>query len=512
MHAARVRALARRAVRLAQTRPWRYRYEVVAVLAIGHLLVLAAAGWAVAGAMALGLLLHDHAPALGLPLWIVWIPLAVVLGVLLRVMLPPRPEAPGVRLAREDAPLLFDRIADIAARVRAPMPDTVHLTAQLNAEVAEEPRVGLLPWYRRRLSVGLPLLEALAPDEIEAVLAHELAHLAPSTHPLASRVYRARRLWAQLLEDVRTGRSAAILLLPMLVHYVPRLQAWVTPLVRQAELDADRVSAEAVGATVAGRALCRLRLASASARETVWPALQSEVERRASPTPEAYRRFLAGLAAAATDPRAEEHLRLELALAAWDGDSHPSLDTRLAALSCAGAVPGSLERSAAEALLGADRSRWVERTAAQWCAREAEGWRSQHTLRTEQRARLATLDAAEAPLDWDDALARARLLDALDDPRRSEAWRALVERYPDEGPAWFGHGRELLRVGEEPEALAALERACVVDRNATLPVAEALHRYFLGQARTDEAETWRHRWEAAVREALCDLPGAAAAG
>jgi Zn-dependent protease with chaperone function len=47
-----------------------------------------------------------------------------------------------------------------------------------NASVVQIPRLGVFGWSRNYLTVGVPLLDAVTPEQFEAVLAHELGHLA----------------------------------------------------------------------------------------------------------------------------------------------------------------------------------------------------------------------------------------------------------------------------------------------------------------------------------------------
>jgi len=44
--------------------------------------------------------------------------------------------------------------------------------------VVQSPREGIVGWPRNYLLIGLPLMKTLSVDQFEAVLAHELGHVA----------------------------------------------------------------------------------------------------------------------------------------------------------------------------------------------------------------------------------------------------------------------------------------------------------------------------------------------
>jgi len=102
----------------------------------------------------------------------------------------PAPE--GIELTREGAPELFAAIGRIDAAVRGPSLAAVVLTDDLNAGVATVPRFLSFFGSRNYLVVGLPLLQAVRPDEFDAVLAHEFAHLSRRHGRLSLAVYPGR--------------------------------------------------------------------------------------------------------------------------------------------------------------------------------------------------------------------------------------------------------------------------------------------------------------------------------
>lgn len=75
----------------------------------------------------------------------------------------------GPALNQQNAPELLGTVAEVASALGVPVPQQIDLTSDLNASVGRRGR-------QTMLSLGLPLLYALGPQERVALIAHELAH------------------------------------------------------------------------------------------------------------------------------------------------------------------------------------------------------------------------------------------------------------------------------------------------------------------------------------------------
>ncbi|MEU1389684.1 MULTISPECIES: M48 family metallopeptidase [unclassified Nonomuraea] len=101
-------------------------------------------------------------------------------------------ELPGVPVGREHEPALWQAVEDLARRVRTAPPDEIRLVPEVNAAVSEDTRFLGLRATRRRMFIGLPLLQTLTVDEMRAVLGHELGHYSGAHTRLGAPVYRGR--------------------------------------------------------------------------------------------------------------------------------------------------------------------------------------------------------------------------------------------------------------------------------------------------------------------------------
>lgn len=97
---------------------------------------------------------------------------------LFRALNPRRAKPAGVPVTPTAQPELWDRVRRLAEAVGTRCPAEVRIGAEPVAEVSERSLFfGLVPG-RRSLLVGAPLLVALSEHQLDAVLAHELAHFA----------------------------------------------------------------------------------------------------------------------------------------------------------------------------------------------------------------------------------------------------------------------------------------------------------------------------------------------
>src|SRR4029078_11357063 len=105
-------------------------------------------------------------------------------------------------LSREQAPKLFAVLEEIRTALNCSPFHHVLLIGEHNAAVVQVPRLGVFGWHRNYLLIGLPLLQSLGPDEFKAVMAHEFAHSSRGHGSFGNWLYRMRRSWDQIFEQM----------------------------------------------------------------------------------------------------------------------------------------------------------------------------------------------------------------------------------------------------------------------------------------------------------------------
>ena len=475
---------------------------VVGMSGLG-LMVLAGAGIALlmTGGKALILLIK-----LGKLLVLLAIPLWLLLKSSMQALFVRLPAPEGRELGREEAPALYDAMDRMRERMKGPRFHHVLITDEVNAAVMQRPAFGLFGWPRNFLLLGLPLLEVLTPDEALAVVAHEYGHLAGSHGRFGAFIYRLRLTWGTVQAVtgqwpgwVGAGARKA------LGWYVPYFNAYTFVLARANEYQADRASADLVGADVAAHALKRVNLASPR-HERFMDDIAIRARDEAEPPVDLALRWATEAAQAPSAAQARDWLDLALQRLPMPQDTHPSLRDRLHALHVEAAElpPLTVRSSAAQSWLGAGLDKLREASARDWKARVQPGWREHYEQTQTRREELASLLSLEKP-DREQrrrcVLLREQLEPGFDTIAALAAFNA---EHVDDAIGVFHEGVARLEAGDET-GLILLERAMALDADCTGPACqhafsflaqrgdERAKRYVDRFQQREEVETQRHR-------------------
>ncbi len=488
-------------------RPQAYRRQVLRFALLGYGLLLGLVLAALGGLAWLGLQLGQGARPAG---WMVWLGLSC-LGLLwagLRGLQVPFEPPAGEALSAAEAPELFQALERMRAKLHGPRIDRLLISDDFNAAIVQQPLwLGLR--HRNHLVLGWPLLAALEPRRVMAVIAHEYGHLRGAHGKLSAWIYRTRLAWGRLWAHYREGGSLLGWLLGRFAAwYFPRFDALSFALARQDEYEADRMAARLLGAEVAAHALQEVALKAQWYEREFWPRwwrrARADSLRHSGIGP------YAGMGSVLQRPLAPEWaqaaLRRELRRLANFDDTHPVLKDRLASLGQPSAMP-PFSAGHALRLLGTARERIGQALDAHWWQQHRADWRrhGERLLALEQEARELAQRAAS--LDADEWLRWAEAMRALSDKDVSPWLERALQRSP-------GHAEALAQLAAlhapsgDPRVDAWLE--CLHEQHAERTwQAAMLARQWLEVAGSmavppARQRLWRERLAAAeARERVC---------
>ncbi len=484
-----VRALEQRARRY----PALYRTQVAAVAALGYAYVVGLLLLLIGLVVGLGYLaLYAGGGAILVKLLL---PIAALAYVLLRALWIHVPDLEGIPLPPDRFPALAATIERLRVRMDAPSFRRVLLDGDFNAAVAQRPRFGLIGPSVSDLVLGLPLMQALSPQEFEAVLSHELGHVSRQHGRFGHWIYRIRTTWSRLAGVVENsgGIGAALVLGRFLSWYAPFFSASSFVLARLDEYEADSAAVRVAGRSVVAAALVRIEILGRFHSERHWGRIAQEIT-GGGQIPQPHAGFVQRLTTQLEPAEAERWLAEALRRQTDYSHTHPCLSDRLRAIGIGGAPvpPPFPSESAATALLGPAVDALARDLDQRWQA-QVEPQLAQVLAEREAAARrLAELEAGAAPgaaAVWE----RVELLDRLGRTAEArERAEALLQAEPNHVRALFFVGQARL-AADEADGVVLLERAAALHPQAAPAAVALIFDYHWRHGRREEAEAARAR-------------------
>jgi Zn-dependent protease with chaperone function len=475
---------------------WRDNLRLVALVLEGYLYILLVLGLFVGSGAFLVWGIAGRRPLIGLVGLLVGVPVLLATVAAFRALRLESSSLDGIELERSEAPALYAMVEELRRRIRAPRIDRIVIGASVNATALQVHRV-LLFSPRNVLRLGYPLLVALPPEHLRAVVAHEVGHFSRAHGRFAAWVYGTRLAWVRLVQTLHARGNAPIWVYWINRFYLPRLDMTARAVSRSQEFTADRFAADVVGPRVAADALVAIDLLSRHHDDVFWPALEERLEG----DPERIRPY-ATIAAELSRwaPRDGTWVEEALRQAVDESDTHPTLARRLEALGQPARIPPPPERSAGEVYLGDRLAGLTQRLDEDWARRHGEAWRSRHEEVRGDRERLAALRALDAPT----AAERFEHGEVIERLEGADAALPLYRAAAEAGSAAarLEAGRVLLD-REEAEGVALVESAMAADEALVPKGCDLLVRFHLEKRRLHEAERCRTRARRyAMRETL----------
>jgi Zn-dependent protease with chaperone function len=250
-----------------------------------------------------------------------------------------------VTVSPDQAPELWAVVRELAAAADTRVPDQILLMPDVNAGVTEETRMLGLVGGRRRLYLGVPLLQGMTVAQLRSVLAHELGHYSNAHTRLAPVAYRSREVVATTAVQLR-GNIVGLIL----NQYAKLFFAVSFAVSRSQELEADRVSVQVAGRETAQGALRELPVLDAAWSFYDHAYLDLGWHVGYAPTAHGFFGGFGEFLAARSDEL--DHLRGEVPperRSRWD--SHPPVSQRIAAMDNLPDVAVPVDRRVATALI-----------------------------------------------------------------------------------------------------------------------------------------------------------------
>ncbi|MCL2591458.1 MAG: M48 family metalloprotease [Betaproteobacteria bacterium] len=213
---------------------------------------------------------------------------------LFSVLFVPLPLPEGVRLSPEDAHKLHRLIESMGWVLEAGRIDHVWVTPDMNAALLQRPCWGVFGRIETHLLIGLPLMHSVTCQQLVAVLAHELAHLAAQRKG-AGKYGALLRAWLlRVLDRVgdvfpSVGAQADC--------WLSRFYNNMVRLVRIEEFEADAQATKVVDANLFGETLIEVSLREQFISKDYWPRVLAQSKVRARPLIRPFRDLCLGMAA-----------------------------------------------------------------------------------------------------------------------------------------------------------------------------------------------------------------------
>lgn len=410
----------------------------------------------------------------------------------------------GNEVTQQQCPELFSIINDLRQKLKAPHFHHVLITDNFNAGVVQSPRLGIFGWDRNYLLIGLPLMKALGTDQLTAVLAHELGHLAKGHGRLAHWIYRQRLRWSRLMSALEASDSRGLILFkPFFAWYAPYFSAYSFPHARAEEYVADEISVRLTSARTAAEALTTVDVVARYLHQNYWSQIYQQADNMPQPEANPYSSMSQAFTSQLDQASLEEFLAASLSAQTSSADTHPSLRDRLAAFHEQPHLSVPEAGSASDKLLGDKLPVLISIFDHEWRTAVQSAWEERHQEILENRKRLEELNARfekGETLTVDEALDRAVFTESLSNDAESALLqlRMLYEKEPAHAYVCFSLGTRLL--DREPDtAITLLEKAAKLDPKASVSVSEILRNFFMRAGKKTEFYQWNDRYLAEER-------------
>lgn len=490
---------------LAAEKPSQYEWRVAAFAVLGYVyfLGIAAAFLAIPLAIIVAIwffptILWVFVKAALKIIWLLILGIGAILGFLgntIRSLWTKVPEPEGIELTGENAPQIFALAERMSKSLNASFPDKILLTEDYNAAVMTLPRFGMFG-KKVFLLAGLPLMQAISPEQFEAVVAHEFGHISRSHGRMTAWIYRLHETWNRFLQSQDQHEHKFSFLYTKFVNwYFPLFSAYSFVLMRRQEREADLDAAKLVGAKQLGEALINTEVKGINLAQNFWRKILDRAAHEIKPPEKVFSQM--ALSFREENDSYIVDLAKAVAVRTDYRDSHPALGERLKLIGYWNAekedlpaLPSFVGKNAAEVFLGDLTGEFSDLFDAAWQTRVENEWQERHKYLADLQKRIDELESRRESLSADEMYELASLSAEKFGAKESLSLiRETVERFPENARANFSLGAVLLDE-EQEEGIEFLEKSKQLDLALKTSADEVIFDYLRRKGRDKEAEIY----------------------
>lgn len=439
-------------------------------------------------------------------LWWAFVPILgfyfTFLGGAIRALFAKAPEPVGEELTSEDAPELFTFVRTTSKALQAKFPEKILITDQFNAAVVTVPRFGMFG-RKPYLILGLPLMQALSPEQFRAVIAHEIGHISGKHGVFGKWAYQLREAWGQFINSQEINEHKFSVLYEKFVNwFFPYFTAYSFVLMRNHERDADRDAVELIGAAPLGEGLITLELRAADIQEVFWKEIHEENMSRHDAPAKVFSRMLGSLAVTDLE-RDAQTLRKAVGRPTDYNDTHPSLAERLRTMGYwtnedVPHIASKPSQTAGDMFIAQAMSKFVAKFDESWDESVSKDWKSRYDEHQKAAGRLEELKTKTSDggeLTAEELLETAGLVAGKGG--NAEALPILeraVEMFPDNPEANYNLGGVLLALDNE-EGLKYIDKVIQLDPKWKLAASDMAFSYLRSKGRFEDARAYAENVE-----------------
>lgn len=406
----------------------------------------------------------------------------------------PAPE--GTEIFRADAPKLFEKVEQICEFLKSPRPNHILLIEDFNAAVITVPRFGLFG-KKVYLLIGLPLMQAITPEQFEAVLAHEIGHISGKHSRFSTWAYRLKETWGRFVASQEAeGNNLSFLYASFLNWYIPYFNAYSFVLCRRQEREADEFAVQYVGAKPLGEALINLEIKTRHLSQKFWKDVLDEAANDKTPPKELFTRM--AMAFRETDKIQDlKNLSKAVAINTDYNDSHPSLAERLKTMGYwqntdLPSLPSEAIETASCRYLGNLEEKYAVLFNQLWQERVKEEWQNRHDFLLDLQKRLDELDekSKNEELSSDELYEKASLVaEKFGEKKSLPILLDIIEKFPEYANAQYAVGIILLNDDDE-RGINYIEKAIQIDKTLKMSGCEMIYYFLRSKGRDEEAKKY----------------------